>query len=269
MSRNLRLENLTFYEQLGEGAHGTVSRVSFVEPYIGEVTAAAKNVRYLRKEEIEVLERLNHPNIVGLYGSIQNGPITLIILEYACNGTVRDYITKNNNQPPANPLLIKWCREGASALKYLHEQRVIHRDVKGSNCLLFGDHVLKLSDFGLARDMDDDASMISSSVKGTPVYMAPEIHDKGHYSYQSDMWAYGMLLVEMSSGKPPFHGMMWHAAVYQYTKFNLRPAIVASCPVAEIIHQCLQTDRKERPSAEMVERKLQGRNQFKNDYKYR
>ena len=249
---HLKYSNLIFHEKLGEGGYGTVRKVTFKEPFMGKTEAAAKTVSKLEPGEIEILSKVNHPNIVELFGLIQEGPITCIVLEYAPNGTIHDYIKANGNNPTPERLSLKWMTELVVALKYLHSNNVIHRDLKGPNCLLFEDYKLKLSDFGLARELF--GSVTTSSIKGTYRYMAPEIHEDGHYSFFSDMWAFGMLMVEIVSGHEPFHGLDWHVAVYQVTQNGLNPKIPKSCPmnVVQILHQCWNRDPKMRPSAASI-----------------
>ena len=254
--------NLIFHEKLGEGGYGTVRKVTFKEPFMDKTEAAAKTVFQLEPREIEVLEKVNHPNIVGLFGVIQEGPMTCIVLEYAPKGTVHDYHKANGNNPTPDELTLKWMTESALALQYLHGINVIHRDLKGPNCLLFEDYKLKLSDFGLARELFH--SVTTSSIKGTYRYMAPEIHEDGHYSFASDMWAYGMLMVEIVSGKEPFHGLEWHVVVYQVTEHGLNPDIPKNCPrdVAQVLHQCWNRNPALRPSSASVAVFMSGQSLF-------
>ena len=252
MSSKLTYSNLTKHESLGEGAFGVVHRVTFKEPYQGLTEAAAKSIREIKTGEVEILKNLHHPHIVRLYGYIQDKFANLIILEYAKNGTVYDYIEKHGKEPVFHDLLLKWTLESAKALEYLHDNRVLHRDVKASNCLLFDDYILKLSDFGLAREIT--TPLVSSSAKGTWRYVASEIHQDNHYSFASDIWAYGMLVIEMLTGRVPFEGIEWQKVIFDVTANKRRPEIPENCPelILTFLPRCWHEEADHRPSAEEI-----------------
>ena len=178
------------------------------------------------------------------------GPASLyfILLEYAPNGTVRDFLTKHPDRPTPIHLLKKWSRESALALQYLHHQRVLHRDVKASNCLLFKDDLLKLSDFGLSREMGE--SETTSTAKGTWRYMAPEIHTDHHFSFKTDVYAYGMLVLEIGTRKAPFDGMETMHIVYRVGMDYLKPTIPLDFPaeLADFIWRCWNPSPQYRPA---------------------
>ncbi|XP_072051409.1 dual specificity protein kinase shkC-like [Amphiura filiformis] len=228
----LDASNIDFHECIGQGAFGSVSRVSFKQPYKGYKEAASKTVLYeLAKKEVEVMSQLHHPNIVKLLGICEIPSAQLILMEYAPNGSLHDYL-KDPSKPLPYELQKKWARESALAIKYLHGQNFLHRDIKPQNCLLFQDNLLKLCDFGLAREIEQ--SQTTSSQKGTYRYMAPEIHvgnERGRaiYSKPADIWAYGMLLLEICTRKPPFPDLEWHRVVFEVGN-GAKPSIPEGCP---------------------------------------
>ena len=89
------------------------------------------------------------------------------------------------------------------ALYYLHKNRIIHRDMKPQNILIGGDGVMKLCDFGFARAMSS-STVVLTSIKGTPLYMAPELVQERPYNHSVDLWSFGIILYELFCGKPPF-----------------------------------------------------------------
>ena len=251
-AKQFQFEDFQFHEKLGEGGCGTVTRVSFKNPYKGIKVAAAKNVLELRKDEIEILAHLCHTNIVTLYGFVQKGPMNMIVLEYAPLGSVRDYIKSNGCRQVQLDLLLRWLRESALALQHLHNNHVIHRDIKGANCILFDGYLLKLADFGIARYIGE--SVVASSAKGTWRYMAPEINSQNHFSFASDLYAYGMLAIEMVTGREPFDDLEWQNVVYNVVATSMKPTIPANCPklVGLLIRLCWSKEPGDRPTADDV-----------------
>ena len=246
----MEFSDLIFHEKLGEGGYGVVHRVTFKTPQPGIKQAAAKRLNEADlKEEVDILKTLEHPNVVKLYGCLE-GPASMyfILLEYAQKGTVRGYLEKHQGWPTPIHLLKKWARESALALQFLHHHRVLHRDVKASNCLLFEGDLLKLSDFGLSREMDE--SETTSTAKGTWRYMAPEIHTDHHFSFKTDVYAYGMLILEMGTGKAPFDGMESMHVVYRVGMENLKPAIPPYFPdmLADLVWRCWNRSPQHRPA---------------------
>ncbi|XP_072051432.1 dual specificity protein kinase shkA-like [Amphiura filiformis] len=244
--------NIDFHECIGEGGFGSVSRVSFKKPYKGYKEAAGKTVVYeLGKKEVKVMSQLIHPNIVNLLGICKTGGAHLILMEYAPNGSLHDYL-KDPSKPLPYELQKKWATESALAIKYLHGQNFLHRDIKPENCLLFQDNLLKLCDFGLAREIEE--SQTTSSQKGTYRYMAPEIHvgnERGRaiYSKPADIWAYGMLLLAICTRKPPFQDLEWHRVVFEVGN-GQKPSIPEGCPkdLLDIMQQCWNNDPRQRPT---------------------
>ena len=242
---------MNYDKEIGEGGFGTVYRVSFKKPFKGYTTAAAKSVTKFRKEEIDILKKADHCNIVKLIGSYFQVPnINILFFELATLGSLQDYLS-DKSKPLSLKLVKKWLTESALALQYLHDKNLIHRDIKPSNCLLFDDLVLKLSDFGLARELDD--SHTYSSQKGTHRYMAPEIHKSNKFSRFTDIYAYGMLALHTYTRKEPFPGMEWQCVVFQVPN-GLKPEIPKDCPMelTELITQCIATNPSDRPDAASI-----------------
>ncbi|XP_072020356.1 mitogen-activated protein kinase kinase kinase 20-like [Amphiura filiformis] len=249
-------KNIKFHEKLGEGAFGSVHRVTFSgifsNQFNGYRQAAAKSVFKLEEREIEVMSQLHHKNIVKLIGFSEAGPIHVILMEYAPNGSLHDYLS-DSSKPLTNELKRKWIKESALAIQYLHRHNFLHRDIKGSNCILFEDNLLKIADFGLARKIDH--SQTTSSQKGTNRYMAPEIHrgnehGRAVYSKPADIYAYGMLTLEICTRNEPFEGTEWQTVVFEVGSGRLKPSVPATCPkeLGDIMQQCWNYDPKQRPT---------------------
>ena len=257
VASDIEYANLIFHEKLGEGGYGTVRRVTFKKPYKSYNEAAVKSTRDLQEGEVEILRKVKHPNIVPLLGFYQDGMTNLIVLEYTPLGSLYDYLSQNSMDPVPDELVRKWARESALALEYLHGKRILHRDIKPQNSLLFEGNTLKLCDFGLAREINHSQS--TSSQKGTHGFMAPELintNDRNHatYSIYSDVYAYGMLILTIVTRKPPFHGMDWAYVMFHVGKGELQPEVPQGCPddLSQLMERCWNVNPKQRPTSESI-----------------
>ncbi|XP_072044135.1 uncharacterized protein [Amphiura filiformis] len=248
-------KNLIIHEKIGEGGFGFVHRVTFRKQYKGYTEAAAKTVFDIREDEVKIMGKLDHPHIVKLLGFCQSGHVDIIVMEYAPFGSLHECLS-NSSKKLSDDLKMKWIRESALAVHYLHAHRVLHRDIKPQNCLLFHNNLLKLCDFGVAREIDH--SQTTSSQKGTYRYMAPEIHkgnERGRvtYSKPADIYAYGMLMLETCTRKAPFHGWEWQAVVFKVAS-GAKPPLPNDVPqdIRNIMERCWNHDPKDRPTIEEV-----------------
>ena len=244
---------LEFHEKIGEGAYGIVSRATFKKPFKGYKEAAAKCIRELKTEEVKIMSKLNHPHIVTWIGFYSNGPVSIILIEYAKSGSLYDYLM-DSSLPLSNALKRKWAKQAALALQYLHKHNFLHRDIKPQNCLLFKNYTLKLCDFGLAREIDHSFTL--SSMKGTYQYMAGEIirTKKAKFSIYSDIYAYGMLLLAIYTRKTPFDGMEYHCVIYQVGSGKLQPSIPEDIPedVRCAMKKCWEVEPSKRPTIDRI-----------------
>lgn len=152
--------------------------------------------------EVEILSKLQHPNLVKLYGcTSRHSRELLLVYEYIPNGTVADHLHGKR----ANSGLLSWsvrlkiAIEAANALAYLHRKDIIHRDVKTNNILLDNSFKVKVADFGLSRLFPVDATHVSTAPQGTPGYVDPEYYQCYHLSDKSDVYSFGVVLVELIS----------------------------------------------------------------------
>ncbi|KAM0012224.1 putative protein kinase RLK-Pelle-WAK-LRK10L-1 family [Helianthus debilis subsp. tardiflorus] len=154
------------------------------------------------RNEIEILTKLRHPNLVVLYGCIsRQSHELLLVYEYVPNGTVADHL----HGEQANPSLLTWpirmniAIETASALVYLHASEIIHRDVKTTNILLDHNFGVKVADFGLSRLITNNVAHLSTAPQGTPGYVDPQYHQRYQLTDKSDVYSFGVVLIELIS----------------------------------------------------------------------
>lgn len=236
---------------LGKGAFGSVFRA--LNMGTGE-TVAVKQVKLadLPKSElrvitleIDLLKNLDHPNIVKYRGFVKSAEALNIILEYCENGSLHS-ISKNFGKFPEN-LVGLYMSQVLHGLLYLHEQGVIHRDIKGANILTTKQGLVKLADFGVATRT---TTLHESSVVGTPYWMAPEVIELSGATTASDIWSLGCTVIELLDGKPPYHKLQPMHALFRIVNDDHPPLPEGASPVVrDFLMQCFQKDPNLRVSA--------------------
>lgn len=162
----------------------------------GRSTRDLKNLR----RECDIQARLKHPNVIEMIESFESKFDLFVVTEFALMDLHR-YLSFNGAMPEEYAQRVV-CHL-VSALYYLHSNRILHRDLKPQNVLLDKNMHAKLCDFGLARNMTMGTHVLTS-IKGTPLYMAPELLAEQPYDHQADLWSLGCIAYESMSGQPPF-----------------------------------------------------------------
>lgn len=154
--------------------------------------------------EIDIMRRLKHPNIVGLYDVYETKTTISLVLEYVAGGELYEQIVEKGSFTEDDAAAVLY--QVLSATAYLHENGIAHRDLKPENILLStqGKNTVKIADFGLSKDFVGDSVM--STCCGSPSYVAPEILEQGEYSNACDIWSIGVILYVLLSGYLPFYG---------------------------------------------------------------
>ncbi|XP_051222849.1 LEAF RUST 10 DISEASE-RESISTANCEUS RECEPTOR-LIKE PROTEIN KINASE-like 1.2 [Lolium perenne] len=195
---------------LGSGGFGTVYKGILRDRSVVAVKRLYKN-SYKSVEqfenEVDILSRLRHPNLVAFYGCTSSQGSCcrdlLLAYEFVPNGTLADHLHCGGEAPLlAWPTRLSIAVEVAAALAYLHARQVVHRDVKTSNILLDEEFHVKLADFGLSRLFAPDATHVSTAPQGTPGYVDPAYHHRYQLTDKSDVYSFGVVLVELVSSRP-------------------------------------------------------------------
>ncbi|XP_027342773.1 rust resistance kinase Lr10-like [Abrus precatorius] len=200
-----------FKEKLGEGAHGAV----FKGKLSNEILVAVKILNSTEGDgkefinEVGTMGKIHHVNVVRLLGFCADGFHRALVYDFFPNGSLQNFISQSNH----NENFLGWEKLQQIALgiargiEYLHQgcdHRILHFDINPHNVLLDDNFVPKISDFGLAKLCSKNRSTVSMTVaRGTLGYMAPEVFSRnfGNVSYKSDIYSYGMLLLEMVGGR--------------------------------------------------------------------
>lgn len=158
--------------------------------------------RFLR--EGEALRRLNHPNIVKVLETVDEGSQHYIIMDYVSGGSLADLLVREPRLPLERVVSIGL--ELSDALSRAHHLNILHRDIKPANILLAEDGTPRLTDFGLARIGELPRLTETRSILGTFYYLSPEAFEGQEVNERSDIWSFGIVLFEMLTGRLPFNG---------------------------------------------------------------
>ncbi|XP_015575246.2 probable serine/threonine-protein kinase At1g01540 [Ricinus communis] len=211
--RELEVSTNCFADEnvIGEGGYGIVYRGILDD----NTNVAVKNLLNNRgqaekefKVEVEAIGRVRHKNLVRLLGYCAEGAHRMLVYEYVDNGNLEQWL--HGDVGPCSPLTweirMNIILGTAKGLTYLHEglePKVVHRDIKSSNILLDRQWNAKVSDFGLAKLLGSERSYVTTRVMGTFGYVAPEYASTGMLNERSDVYSFGILLMEIISGRNP------------------------------------------------------------------
>lgn len=220
-------------EEIGRGGMATVYRAyqPTLERYVALKVLPVyfqQDVEFLRRfhHEAKAAARLNHPNIVRIYGVGESRGLNYMVMEYADGGSLRDRLVAGKPLESAEAVHI--ISQVAAALDYAHRRGVIHRDIKPSNILLTGDGRVLLSDFGIAKVSELSQLTRTGTFLGTAEYTSPEQAESQPVDARSDLYSLGVVLYQMLTGRVPFSGETMQAIMYAHchkappppTRFN-------------------------------------------------
>ncbi|EGG21702.1 putative protein serine/threonine kinase [Cavenderia fasciculata] len=239
---------------IGKGGFGTVFQGLDVEN--GDFVAVKQiNLTKIPKDqlqgimnEIDLLKNLNHANIVKYIRYVKTKECLYIVLEYVENGSLSSIIKKFGKFPET--LVSVYIRQVLEGLVYLHEQGVVHRDIKGANILTTKEGKIKLADFGVATKFDD---LQAASVVGTPYWMAPEIIELNGCTTKSDIWSVGCTVIELLTGQPPYYDLGPMPALFRIVQDDCPTLPEGISPaLKDWLMQCFQKDPNLRISAQKL-----------------
>ncbi|KAJ0684351.1 putative protein kinase RLK-Pelle-DLSV family [Helianthus annuus] len=200
--------NFDLANKIGEGGFGSVYKGVLPNGTLIAVKQLSSKSKQGNREflnELGVISAVQHPNLVKLHGCCIEGNQLLLAYEYLENNSLaRALFGPKQWQLELNwPTRYRICIQIAKGLAFLHEEsrlKIVHRDIKATNVLLDRDLNAKISDFGLAKLDEEDATHISTRVAGTYGYMAPEYAMRGYLTDKADVYSYGIVLLEIVSG---------------------------------------------------------------------
>lgn len=178
--------------------------------------------------EVHIMKRLRHPHIIRLYQVMETEKMIYLVTEYAPGGEIFDHLVRNGRMP--EPEARRIFRQIVLAVRYLHQQRVVHRDLKAENLLLDADNNIKLADFGFSNEYTPGVPL--NTWCGSPPYAAPEIFEGKQYDGpRADVWSLGVVLYVLVCGALPFDGptMQLLRSVVVSGKFRIPFFMSADC----------------------------------------
>lgn len=207
------LKKYQILDRIGGGGMGEVYKAHDSDPMLDRDVAIKvlspflvrdANFVYRFQLEARTVARLKHPNIVPVYDAGREADLVYIVMELLEGGSLKDLI---NREGPLSPeRVIELLGQVASGLDYAHSNDLIHRDIKPGNILLNAQGQVKVTDFGLVKDISQTMMTGTGEILGTPPYMAPEQILSQDVTPQTDIYALGVVAYQMLTGERPFKG---------------------------------------------------------------
>lgn len=243
---------------LGKGSFGVVYRGFFKDDHsrivavkvtpLEKISADPKFLELL-KREIDIMQTIEHGNIVRMYAATRTSRNLYMFLEYCRDGDIKELLKKSGGHLSESEAL-EYFRQIVNGFKVLYSKNIIHRDIKPANILLH-EGTAKITDFGFARVIEGDMEKSGQFSKvGTPLYMSPQILDDQKFSAKCDIWSFGMMLYEMLYGRTPWTANSPYQLFQNIKKIPLEfpSKPVRSQSIKDLLKQMLVVEDKDRIS---------------------
>lgn len=242
------MEHFTIIKRLGDGAQGVTQLC--VDKRTGAQVVIKKMPSGLRSsEEINVIRKVRHPNIVECLEIFSQDDFVFIVMRYAEGGDLETYLEKMVKEKKAVPIdkINAWIGQLARAVHHCHVSRVMHRDIKPGNIFLSKDaSEVYLGDFGVSK-MFHGSMDVATTFVGSPIWLSPEVLSGTPYGCMADVWSLGCVFYEIATLRKPFAAPHFAALVLRICSGQYDPLPLTTPPhIAEVIKQMLNIDVNER-----------------------
>ncbi|XP_071454325.1 mitogen-activated protein kinase kinase kinase 7-like isoform X2 [Hetaerina americana] len=238
------------FEVVGKGSFGVVKKGKWRDKFVAVKHIESEDEKKAFTVEVRQLSRVNHPNIVKLYGACTKNPVCLV-MEYAEGGSLYNVLHCEPLHHYNVGHAISWALQCAKGVAYLHgmtPKALIHRDLKPPNLLLImGGKILKICDFGTACDQ----KTYMTNNKGSAAWMAPEVFEGSNYTEKCDVFSWGIILWEVLARQKPFDGIYMSAfRIMWAVHTGERPPLIRHCPppLEQLMTSCWDKNPANRPS---------------------
>ncbi|XP_039015305.1 serine/threonine-protein kinase STY46-like isoform X2 [Hibiscus syriacus] len=249
--------HLKFGNKIASGSYGDLFKGTYCSQEVAIKVLKPESINTdLQKEfaqEVFIMRKVRHKNVVQFIGASTKPPNLFIVTEFMSGGSVYDYLHKHKGVFKL-PTLLKVAIDISKGMNYLHQNNIIHRDLKAANLLMDENEVVKVADFGVARVKAQSGVMTAET--GTYRWMAPEVIEHKPYDHKADVFSFGIVLWELLTGKIPYEFLTPLQAAVGVVQKGLRPTIPkhASPRLTELLERCWQQDPALRPDfAEIIE----------------
>ncbi|RWR90653.1 Protein kinase domain-containing protein [Cinnamomum micranthum f. kanehirae] len=248
---------LKFENKVASGSYGDLYKGSYCSQEVAIKVLKPERINLDMQQEfaqeVYILRKVRHKNVVQFIGACTTPPSLCIVTEYMSGGSVYDFLHKQKGVFKL-PSLLKVAIDVSKGMSYLHQNSIIHRDLKAANLLMDENEVVKVADFGVARVQAQSGVMTAET--GTYRWMAPEVIEHKPYDRKADVFSFGVVLWELLTGKVPYEYLTPLQAAVGVVQKGLRPTIPKHThpKLAELLERCWQQDPSLRPDfSEIIE----------------
>ncbi|KAB2057662.1 hypothetical protein ES319_A11G182700v1 [Gossypium barbadense] len=245
-ARQLKIEN-----RIASGSYADLYRGTYCSQEVAiKVLKPEQITREMLREfsqEVYIMRKIRHKNVVQLIGACTRSPNLCIVTEFMARGSIYDYLHKQRGVFKL-PSLLKVAVDVSKGMNYLHQNNIIHRDLKTANLLMDENQVVKVADFGVARVQSQSGVMTAET--GTYRWMAPEVIEHKPYDHKADVFSFGISLWEILTGELPYGLLTPLQAAVAVVQKNLRPTIPKHTHprLRELLERCWLQDPSQRPN---------------------
>ncbi|KAL0726266.1 hypothetical protein Bca4012_022359 [Brassica carinata] len=256
----INLKQLKFAHKIASGSYGDLYKGTYYSQEVAiKILKPERLDSELEKEfsqEVFIMRKVRHKNVVQFIGACTKPPHLCIVTEFMPGGSVYDYLHKQKGVFKL-PALFKVAIDICKGMNYLHQNNIIHRDLKAANLLMDENEVVKVADFGVARVKAQTGVMTAET--GTYRWMAPEVIEHKPYDHKADVFSYGIVLWELLTGKLPYEYMTPLQAAVGVVQKGLRPKIPKKThpKMRELMERLWEKDPTLRPDFAEIKEQLE------------